>query len=417
MNMLKKSLLLTAALLPSLLLRADDQGADAAGQTGDEAPVKQTEKNTKRQITFKISDEKFPMRLPDADRKLFEQRYVASVVLVSPPQSFSFMPGSRESRGLKMLHGHYPRRPPQVTGLEWDLIFLHQAFRTRSCLAGDVLARLEKSTPLELLPSKDVLTYFHHERDRTVRLSMSLQRDESGRTKTVTFRIVAPNAERVKQLAIGLLSLVDHGFSSHARQFYQDQRKPIVDRLASYEEQLTALRAELGEVQQELEGTEEISAVALSELKTQQWQLAVDRAGAEARIKACVKMMDQKNVSPPVVERVFTIKIGAEIELSGLNAKKQMLEQIIAKGAERAALKRKIMLLRSSRTPIDSRSQRARGPVPKPGSGGIAGIEHIRDLCRRQIEGLDALIALYAPFPLQDGTIVIQPIKWEISGK
>ena len=417
MNMLRKSLLLTAALLLSLPLCADDQGADAAGQSGDEAPATQTEKSPARQITFKISNEDFPMILPDSDRKLLEQRYVASVVLVVPPQSSPFTPGTRESRGIKILHGRSPRRSAQVGELERDVIFLQQAFRTRSRSASDVLPLLEKLTPLEHRPSKGVRAFFRHERDRNVRLAMSLQRDETGRTQTVTFHIVAQTTERVKQLSVGLLSLIDNGFSSHARQFYQDQRKPIVDRVALHEEQLAALQTELGKVQEELDGTDEISALALTELKTQQWRLAVDRAGVEARIKACVTLRNQKNLNSKVVERVFTIKMGAEIELAELNAKKQMLEQIVAKGTERAALERKIRLLRGSLRPIRSRSQRAKGPVPTHGIGGIAGIESVRDLCQRQVEGLDMLIALYAPFPLQDGTIVIQPIRWEISGK
>ena len=69
--------------------------------------------------------------------------------------------------------------------------------------------------------------------------------------------------------------------------------------------------------------------------QTEQRMIGVDKAGITARIDACNSILERRNQLPTSrVEQIETVKITAEIELVGLEARQSALTEIVQNGRQ-----------------------------------------------------------------------------------
>jgi hypothetical protein len=125
-------------------------------------------------------------------------------------------------------------------------------------------------------------------------------------------------------------------------------------------------------------------------LRVQQLQLDVDLAGVKARIAACDRLLSGTTLKPERRSQVEDLKVAAEIEFSGFEARLTKSNEIIGK------VKTKVDLLSKLSTAQRS-AQRSGGTVQQ---------------LEEQIKSIDVAIRAYAPLPLVDNKVIIQPLEW-----
>ena len=108
------------------------------------------------------------------------------------------------------------------------------------------------------------------------------------------------------------------------------------EELASDEKELSALKP-----------YEEVTSEALASLVSQKQLNTVERAGVLARITACQKILDQLKNKGPQAEKAESVKIAAEIELAGLEAKQAAIDDLVQKSRRRLGLESVTRQLRS----------------------------------------------------------------------
>jgi hypothetical protein len=148
------------------------------------------------------------------------------------------------------------------------------------------------------------------------------------------FELLAPTPQRAKELARGLLVLLDYAFYRPVHQIQLENLKSRQRELAEISKKSEAAQAEIAKLESELEEQTEysdIDAESLRSMITQQRMIGVDLAGVTARLEACAKLLDKPQKSPSR-DRLEELKVTAEIELVGLTAKKTAIDAIV-KGA------------------------------------------------------------------------------------
>lgn len=377
--------LVLAALTAIRGLAAEPAAESKAGPKDKPSPKAATETPKpvipERKLTFDVSEEEQPMAFRGADPELLEQRYVATFQLVGPRQlrvtSFGVLPSEAISGYSAAVDRHrtllFRGRLPSAAGLK------------------SVLDEM----PKERLPSEEVVSLL----TKTAYLRLSYVRLEAGAEDDkylIQFTILAPTPERAKELVQGLLSLYDFGV------FYPLQREALAVKRV-YEKRLPEDRAGLKKPQDELAGWdkqlaglkefEDITQEALVDFIAQQRLISVDMQGVKARIAACNKILEsgmKRRLTPSRVEQLETLKITAEIELVGLAARKEALEDLVKKGQERKEVSAKRVHARNRVTTLE------RGI-----SQMLEGITHY-----------EAELKKCVPYPVQDGKVVIRRIKW-----
>ena len=162
---------------------------------------------------------------------------------------------------------------------------------------------------------------------------------------TVYLSVIAVDRPRLEQLVHSILLVIDEGFSARC----QASWIATEDRLRKWQEkrqaELTTLKQKRAAMQGQLDKLSsyaDLTAESLAALIAHKRMIAVDQAGVEARLRACKKILDASGDNLRLVEQVETVKITAEIELAGLTAKQETLNQIIDSGQRRAELIREL---------------------------------------------------------------------------
>jgi len=336
-----------------------------------------------RKLTFDVSEEEQPMAFDVADPKLLEQRYVATFQLVGPRRLRITAFGSiaREA-----INGY-----SAAVGRHRDLL------SPRSKPSAALLKSVLDEIPKERLPSEEVVSLLRMAGPPCLR--RSLVRLEAGAEddKYLTqFTILAATPERAKELVQGLLSFYDFGVFSPL------QREALAVK-GAYQKRLEEDRAGLKNAQDELAGWdkqlaglkefEDITKEALVNFITQQRLISVDMQGVKARIDACNKILVsgmKRRLAPSRIEQVETLKITAEIELVGLAARKEALEDLVKKGRELKEVSTKRVQVRKRVESLEQEISRI-----------LEGITHY-----------EAELKKCVPYPVQDGKVVIRRIKW-----
>lgn len=291
----------------------------------------------KRELTFDVSEETTKVFIdPKAlvsNTNLQQLRYVARVDVLVPPSPNGFGGisglgmggmGMMGSMGMGPASGAMYSSPMRLDKLAADLPKQH-------LLPDDVLT--------ELLAQGRYLTSRY-------------EQQVSAETGTVignvraTYAVLAPTAERARELSYGMLALLDYGLYWPRHQPQLDQLKVRQRELSEYRAKLLAEEAAVGKLEEELERLAEysdIDAELLRSLITQQRLIGVDLAGVTARLEACAELLGKTH--NPSVEG---LRVTAEIELVGLTAKKSALDAIVKAATAREETLKNIRRARAS---------------------------------------------------------------------
>ncbi len=337
-----------------------------------------------RKLTFDVSEEEQPMAFRGADPGLLEQRYVATFQLVGP---------------IRLRVTEFGSFAGEATSDYSAAVRRHRDLLLGGKPSEAVLKFALDEMPKKQLPSEEVVSLLRMASPRY--LGRRYVRFDAGEKKEddkylIQFTILAPTPERAKELAQGVLSFYDFGV------FYPLQRAALAVK-GAYEKRLVEDRASLKEagdalatLEKQLEGLkefEDITKEALVNFITQQRLISVDMRGVKARIDACNKILvsgTKRRLALSRIEQLETLKIAAEIELVGLAARKEALEEIVKKGRERKEASAK-------RVHADLRVTTLERGISQT----LKGITHY-----------EAELKKCAPYPVQDGKVVIRRIKW-----
>ena len=115
------------------------------------------------------------------------------------------------------------------------------------------------------------------------------------------------------------------------------QRQHHAEQLKEQEERIDNLRMDLLSAQLHVERSEReaqkqyggLSKEVRVSLESRKWQLEVDLAGVEARIKSVGQMHDVDVSNPRGMEEIMKIRINAQVEMAGIMAQKDKIEEIL----------------------------------------------------------------------------------------
>ena len=343
----------------------------------------------RRKLTFDVSEEERLMPFNVADPELLDQRYVATFRLVGARPLRTY--GVSFYSPLKGVD-HSDARDRQRA------IFFYgktPSARVYNAILGEM--------PQERLPSEEIVSlltkknypYFSSspvraDKDAATRGEGAAKPDEY----YISCSVLAPTAEQAKQLTKGVLSFYD-SVSFSLQENTLAAKEAFEKELPQLRESLKQSQDESATLEKLLEGLSEykdISQEALVNFTTQQRLISVDMQGVKARIDACNKILGgaARRLTPSLVEQLETIKLTAEIELVGLAARREALEEIVKKGREVRAAYR-------SRDVAKSQVLRQERELPDV----LDGIAHY-----------EAELKKCMPLPLEDGKVTIRRIKW-----
>ena len=268
--------------------------------------------------------------------KLLRQRYLAVFEI-----SFEF---PKESESVADGTGGVIRR---VTDEQTTM------FNGLSRRPSDWFQSLVDSTPKERLPAEDVQSVFTKDFDLRVGRAITQKSPVSrtvvydpatvthekirGKVLSVQFKVLAPSEERARELVGAMVSLFDYGYSTPAHGRYLSEKEVTETTIPQIRADLKQAQDELTRATKTLDELNEFADIGeamLMDLAAQKRMIAVDMAGINARIGACQELL-AKPGSVNRRERLETVKITAEVELVGLEARRAMIESLMDKGQQR----------------------------------------------------------------------------------
>jgi chromosome segregation ATPase len=187
-----------------------------------------------------------------------------------------------------------------------------------------------------------------------------------------------------------LLTLLDDGAFRPIRREIFKKREPLCQQLREQRKTREAAKQTASTVEEELKSYVDYTPDMLSNLRVQQLQLEVELAGVQARIATCEKFLARPNLKSERQNQLEDVKVAAEIELSGFEARRMKSEEFIRKVKTKNVLAANFDKATSAHSIAQNR---------------------IREL-EQQIKNIDAAIHAYAPLPLVDNKIVVQPLEW-----
>ena len=350
-----------------------------------------------RELVFEVSEEPYPSYLSAVwarDPKWLEMRYVAIIRLAAP--NLNTVVGGAQGgiiRGRLLVFSN---------GTVFDAFAQDRQDRFHLGLwpqwkAGERwLQPMVEHMPEERRPSKELLFELQHTSTPDV---------WNTGAETPVLHVRARTAERAKELAPQMLSILDWGLWRPNQEKCVEAKKPHEKELAELRAADEERKGEVAQLEKELEALEayeDLNKEALSGLTTQQRLIDVDLAGVKAQIEACSRILKEYQALRPDIYRnarvlgrvdaVETLKVTAEIELVGLTARKAAIGEIVGKGQARYSLSRKVSSLQ-----LTQRRQHSE----------ITKVEQI-------ITQYEELRKANMPFPLE-GKVVIHPIRWEVA--
>ncbi len=227
------------------------------------------------------------------------------------------------------------RRAPEIAVLESE-IFPRSGGREGAAWLLAMAANTDES----LRPSKELVDRICASTSMDVQWIEPSQPPSPGAVaqKGLAIRISIRDEDRARLDAMvrALLLLVDEGFSPKFHQMYLASLKTVEAYVKEQKSSLAELEKNREQMQKEMEelsSVKEMSQEALATLVAHKHMLAVKRAGIQARLEACKKILAISQN-----EQVESAKIAAEIELVGIVAEEQTVDGIIQSGRRRMLL-------------------------------------------------------------------------------
>jgi hypothetical protein len=343
-----------ALLVPTILPGA------AAGQPNKEPLV------PKRTIEFATSDDPLAVPLFEADPKLLEQRYAAElrVTVVDYGDLYNALQDS----------------PPELREK------LAAAYRSlaQSGRGGELATRIQALWPAN--PEGPASA------DSQYVSSSARAAGEGGRSNAVnvTYRVLGATPEQVQQRTRAFVDVLDRGIIEPIQQQLLAIKTKHETELAESRKSDTEARREIAELSRQLKDAEVLDVQVINDLRTQRRLLEVDLAGVKARVQACAEIL-KRELPESRREQVENLKLTAEIELAGLDARQQRIETIIDQSQKALALNSRLNSARAASANAWSSAERS----------------------EKNVARYAQTIRTYGPLRLLDETIVIRPVQWQ----
>lgn len=317
-----------------------------------------------QELKIEVVDEPAELTLHLADPALLEQRYVATIRLES------IRPLTPE------LRPYFQMLPNEL-----QIMLLRFELPPRSISIATMVDESIELIPVKERPSQKIIDALTVGSRRNVRWQLF--------RRGVRYEFLAANADRAVELARAFVAIKDRGVFRKLNQVIADRIEVEVKKQREGEianEQATKrsrqLEAEVGKLP-------EIDKGSLADLKNHQRFVEVDISGVRARIDACNRLL-QKKMREAQIEKLEDIKLTAEVELVGLNARNEALSRIVGMG-ERY---RKSHLELAS---LNHQSER-RSTNIRLGQERMARLKELRE---------------HFALSVLDNKIVVQPIAWK----
>ena len=388
--------LVFTSLIPASAFAAGPAPAEKPGQAAKPAAAATAAAEPvipKRELQFDESEEERPVKLFAADPKLLELRYVATfrVQLLRD--------GLREFRNIR----EFRDVDPSGYGKRADLFKYYLGVQRRGGLTGkEVWRALAGSIPAEKLPSHDVVAALTNEADCNIAttskpVEIVWREDDASKSMPrsgviLEYQILAPTAQRAKELVRGMVSLYEWGIFRPIEEKVLAEKKTGEDRLPEMRARSTKLQEEIKDLEarcEKLKDVETISDETLNGLMTQQRLMSVDVDGVKARIEACKKLREQ--AVPRREQELDNLLVTAEIDLAGLEARQNSIKEIIDRARLRRELLEKTKAVQQNRKMVEQSIRQVE--LDNPWNPWI--LENLRF------------------FPLDNGKVEIRRVKWE----
>ncbi len=336
----------------------------------------------KREINVERVDEPLKQKLPKADPKLFEQKYVAILKLETRKNGQSYVLNSA-------LDGS--SAPNQFIG-EYPLIHPHTGYSNYSKLSpSECLQQMVKFLPAGKPIAKEELDFLADPQTFEGMLSFKIiQGRQQDFANVWSFLVLGATPEEAERRAKAFLTLLDQGAFRPIQLALLRTREPLCVQLRDQRKLAEAAPRLKDMVQKELTAFVDFTPDMLPNLRVQQLQLDVELAGVKARIATCEKLLAQPALKTDRRNQIEDLKVAAEIEFSGFEARRTKSEEFVGK------VKTKINLL--------SKLSAAERQLTVAGRS-----THNLEVA---IRNLDATIRAYTPLPLVDNKIVLKPLEW-----
>lgn len=334
----------------------------------------------KREIKIERLMEPRKRKLTRPDPKLFEQKFCAVLGLEIPTFWGSHRP-LMEDKNLR-----------QWPYLGERFLFAPQYDDLSKGDISESLARMVKSLPTTDPLSKEERAFLTDTENigELVLLGFTPTSPDPSKKGGWGFVVLGTTPEQAEMRSKALLTLLDQAVCQPIQLAIVKKREPLCRQLRDQRKAVEAAQQMMNAVERELKSFADFTPDMLSNLRVQQLQLDVDLAGVKARIAACDRLLTGNALKAERRSQVEDLKVAAEIELSGFEARLTKSNEFVGK------VKTKIDLLNKLST-AESGLNNARGAAEN---------------LERQIKNLDAAIRAYAPLPLVDNKIVIQPLEW-----
>jgi len=332
----------------------------------------------KREIKFEHLKEPAKQKLPKADPKLFEQKYVATFRLEVPTT------GPRYANSIHNNDGETAK-----------LQFLGRSFLIFPQAQGDggslseSFARMSKGLPADVAHSqeeRELLT----KPEGIVEMLTITAAPGTARSRSWSFTLLGTTPEQIELRSKALLILLDQGACRPIQLAIFKKREPLCVQLRDQRKAVEKTQRTMNVVEDAMKSYVDFTPDMLPNLRVQQLQLDVDLAGVKARIAACERLLAGAALKPERRSQVEDLKVAAEIEFSGFEARRTKSEEFINKVKTKTDLHSKLFAAQSR----------------------LTNDRQVVENTEQQIRNLDAAIRAYAPLPLVDNKVVIQPLEW-----
>ncbi|MCE9526559.1 MAG: hypothetical protein K8R36_10950, partial [Planctomycetales bacterium] len=334
-----------------------------------------------RKINFDRLKGPLKMQLPKPDPKILEQKFVASFFLEAPANGSNFtnaISGDDEIAPLQAIGDRSLVAPGSAVAFDNRFLTTQESIQRMIQMlpAGDTIAKEEREFLANPQTLNGMLYVAAHNEDR--------------RKLGWTITLFGTTPDEAEKRAIAVMTLFDQGACRSVRLAIFKNREPLCAQLRDQRKAAESAEGKIDVVQKELKSYVDFTPDMLPNLRVQQLQLDVDMAGVKARIAACDRLLAGTALKPERRSQVEDLKVAAEIEFSGFEARLTKSNEIITR------VKTKIDLV-SHLTTAEAEQKKARSKAVS---------------LERQIQYIDGAISAYSPLPLVDNKVVVQPLEW-----
>ena len=336
-----------------------------------------------REIKIERLEEPRKRKLTKPDPKLFEQKFSAMVSLELPDSAAVFQSYLRRDENIRKLPylGDRNLFSPNQLGEYGGDLSESLALMTKALPTADPFTKEERAF---LTDSESI---GNHVSCSFMPVDVSSPRP---RKIVCIFVVLGTTPEQAEMRSRALITLLDHGVCRPIQLFVFKDREPLCIEVRDFRRKLTQHQASINAVEGLLKSFADFTADMLPNLRVQQLQLDVDLAGVKARIATCEKLLAQPNLKPERRSQIEDVKVAAEIESSGFDARRAKSEEFIGK----------------VKTLIDLREKLSNAELSRNSALSQISARESR------IQTIDAAIHAFAPLPIVGNKITVQPLEW-----